>query len=193
MGVSSTFAVSKVLGREIFGSLGANFFKDRAVQVDFKKRVIRFIDQSSSELSSDKKYGDLRGNGILLPMIENEEPLREHFTRPIVGNVTFNGKLARLLLDTGTATVIALSSSAAKKLGYTVPSEKSPPRSDIVELLSFGGYELKSVPVVIYAKGTSIDQTLGEYGAVAGSLFLQNFVVTFNFRSKVVILEHVQN
>jgi hypothetical protein len=191
MGVGSTSAVSKVLGREIFGTLGANFFKDRVVQVDFKTKVLRFIDQSSAELSSDKNEGAISVGRITLRMIENEEPLREHFTRPVVENVTFNGKISKLLLDTGTVTVIALSSSAAKKLGYTVPGEKSAPRSDRVESLTFGAYELKSVPVVIYAKGTSIDQSLGEYGAVAGSLFLQNFIVTFNFRSKVVILEHV--
>lgn len=43
MGVGSTSAVSKVLGREIFGSLGANVFKDRVVQVDFRKKVLRFF------------------------------------------------------------------------------------------------------------------------------------------------------
>jgi hypothetical protein len=191
MGVSSTLAVSKVLGREIFGSLGANFFKDRVVQVDFKKRVLRFIDQSSSELSFDKKEGAISGGRIMLRMIENEEPLRVHLIRPIVENVTFNGKIAKLLLDTGTVTVIALSSSAAKKLGCIVPSEKGSPRSDRVESLRLGAYELKNVPVVIYAKGTSVDQSLGEYGAVAGSLFLQNFIVTLNFRTKVVVLEHL--
>ena len=191
MGVSSTSAVSKLLGREIFGTLGANFFKDRVVQVDFKKKVLRFIDQSAGEPSSDKNDGAGGGGRLMLRMIDNDEPLREHPTRPVVENVTFNGKISKLLLDTGTVTIIALSSSAAKKLGYTIPTEKSSPRSDRVESLSFGAYELKNVPVVIYAKGASIDQNLVEYGAVAGSLFLQNFIVTFNFRSKVIVLEHV--
>jgi hypothetical protein len=68
---------------------------------------------------------------------------------------------------------------------------KNRKNSDTVESRRFGPYELKSVPIVIYSKGTSVDQSLGEYGAVAGSLFLQNFIVTFNFRSKVVVLEHV--
>jgi hypothetical protein len=191
MGVGSTSALSKALGREIFGTLGANFFKDRVVQVDFKKKVLRFIDQSDAELLRDKNEPDIGGGRIMLRMIDNEEPLREHPTRPVVENVTFNGKISKLLLDTGTVTVIALSSSTAKKLGYTVPSDKSSPRADRIESLGFGSYELKSLPVVIYAKGTSIDQSLGEYGAVAGSLFLQNFIVTFNFRSKVVVLAHV--
>src|SRR5258708_21733052 len=160
MGVGSTSAVSKLLGREIFGSLGANFFKDRVIQVDFKKKVLRFTDQSSSELTSDKKEGAVSVGRIILRMIEDEEPLREHLTRPFV-EVAFNGKICKLLLDTGTVTVIALSSSAAKKSGYPVPSEKSSPRSDRVESVSFGVYELKSVPVAIYAKGTSVDQSLG--------------------------------
>jgi hypothetical protein len=47
------------------------------------------------------------------------------------------------------------------------------------------------VPVIIAAKGTNLDHSLGETGAVIGSVFLQNFVVTFDYRGKVVMLKRV--
>jgi predicted aspartyl protease len=191
MGLVSTSAISKLVGREIFGTLGANFFKDRVVQFDFRKKVLRFIDPSSSDVLDTQKVGTVVGGRILLRMIPQEDPIREKSCLPILENVIFNGKESKLLLDTGTVAVVALSSSAAKKLGFTVPPEKSAPRADRIESLSFGAYELKSVPVMIYGKGTGMDQSLGEYGTIAGSLFLQNFIVTFNFRSKTVTLEHV--
>lgn len=191
MGVVSTSAISKLIGREIFGTLGANFFKDRVVQVDFRKKVLRFLDQSSTEVLDAQKDNTIVGRRIVLRMIPQEDPIREKISLPILENVVFNGKASKLLLDTGIVTVVALSSSSAKKLGFIVPAEKSAPRADRIESLSFGAYELKGVPVMIYGKGTGMDQNLGEYGTVAGSLFLQNFIVTFNFHSKTVVLEHL--
>ena len=46
-----------------------------------------------------------------------------------------------------------------------------------------------AVPISIYAKGTSADKKLSQHGAVAGSAFLQNFVVTFDYKKSVVVLE----
>jgi len=190
MGLGSTLQLSKAAGREIFAILGADFLKGRVVQVDFKNRVIRFFDHSLSELSRDKDEAALLTRRIILPMNESDDPLHLNLPTPAVVNATFNGKTARMLLNTGMITVVALSSSAAKKLGFTIPTEKSSPGSVRIASLRLGTYELNDVPVVVAAKGTSIDQTLEQYGgAAAGSLFLQNFIVTFDFRSKVVILE----
>jgi hypothetical protein len=191
MGVGSTVQLSKITGREIFAILGADFLKGRVVQVDFKNRVLRFLDHSPTELSGDKDEAAPPTRRIMLPMEESDDPLKLNLPSPVVVKAAFNGKTVKTLLNTGMVAVIALSSSAAKKLGFTVPTEKSSPGSDKIATLRLGTYELKDVPVVVGAKGTTIDQTLGQYGAAAGSLFLQNFIITFDFRSKVVILEHV--
>ncbi len=190
MRLSSTSELSKAVGREIFGVLGADFFKGRVVQFDFKKRMIRFPDQSSADVPQGNKSDAGAGGIVMLRMVESNDLLKQNLVMPVVKNVTFNGKEVKVLLDTGMVTVLALSSSVGKKLGFTIPPEKTAPRADKVALLRLGDYELTDVPVMLSAKGTSIDQSLGEYGAVAGSLFLQNFIVTFNFRSKVVFLEH---
>jgi hypothetical protein len=91
-------------------------------------------------------------------------------------------------MDTGVATTVALSSSTAKKVSLTVPDENGSPREDKATL-RFESNELADVPIWIYAKGTSADKKLSQHGAVAGSAFLQNFVVTFDYKKSVVVLE----
>ena len=40
-------------------------------------------------------------------------------------------------------------------------------------------------------KGSEFDRDMKEFGAVVGTILLQNFVTTFDYRKLVVILEHV--
>jgi hypothetical protein len=180
--------VSKAVGREIFGVLGADFFKGRVVEFDFRKKVLRFPSQSAVDKLKDKSKGSNTNEFVLLRMVENDDPYR-NVTVPVVEGVSFDGKKASVLLDTGAVMVIGLSSSAAKKLGFTVPTEKSAARTDKVGSLYLAGYELTDVPIVISAKGTELERELNEHGIVLGIAILKNFVVTFDFRSKVVILE----
>jgi hypothetical protein len=96
-----------------------------------------------------------------------------------------------MLMNTGMVTVVALSSSSARKLGLQVPPEKGAPRRDKIRSLLLSDYEMNDVPVLVYPKDAIVDQTLSEYGAVMGSAFLQNFTVTFDFRKNIVTLEHI--
>jgi len=50
---------------------------------------------------------------------------------------------------------------------------------------------MTDVPASVYAKGTSADQSLSKYGVVAGSLFLQQFVATFDYKKGIVVLEGI--
>lgn len=182
--------LSNSVGREIFGILGADFFKGRIVQFDFKKRVIRFLAQSLSKQENSKVGAN--GTGIImLPMVESDDPLKWNVTLPVVEKVTLDGKKIRMLLDTGLVTVVALSSSSARKLGLQVPPEKGAPRRDKIRSLLLSEYEMNDVPVFLYAKDAIVGQSLSEHGAVLGSVFLQNFTVTFDFSKKIVTLQHM--
>lgn len=99
------------------------------------------------------------------------------------------GKKVRVLFDTGMVTAVALSSAVAKKLGLTLPAEKSAARVDEIGSVRLGTYEISNVTVIISAKGTALEQHLSEYGAAVGSSFLQKFIVTFDFRAKAIVLE----
>lgn len=184
--------IGQATGREIFGALGADFFEGQIVQFDFKNKVLRFLDKAPAAPRKDKDAGPNTGSSIILRMAaKTDSPFKRTFQLPVVGDVTFNGKEAKLLLDTGRATSVAFSTSAAKKAGFTLPEEKGQPRADKVSSLRLDTYEMADVPVMLYAKGTSAEQSLSRYGVVAGTLFLQNFIATFDFRNKVVILERI--
>lgn len=189
MHLGSTAQSSKATGRQIFGVLGSDFFKGRAVQFDFTKKVMRFLDKATAEALRAKAAG--AADAAVLPMVMLSESYKQHLTVPLVEKVTVNGKPAKMLLDTGMVTVVALSSSAAKRLGFAAPPEKGAARADTIASLRVGGYETSGVPVTVFGKGAAAEERLGESGAAAGSVFLQNFVATFDFRGKVVVLEHL--
>lgn len=187
----STSVLSKSLGREIFGILGADFFRGLVAQFDFKKKVVRFLDESLAGVMNDKKGNGDDHRRITLPMVESSDFLKRDQRMPFVENVSLNGKKVNVLLDTGMVTVMALSSSTGKKLNLAIPPEKGAPRTDKIDSVRLGDHEIKNVPAMLYAKNTDVDQMLSDYGVVFGSVFLHNFVVTFDFRKNVVLLEHV--
>lgn len=187
MRLGLTAELSRVLGREIFGILGFDFFKGRTVQLDFPNRMLRFLDKAAAETLRAKGGGAT----AVLRMTEKEDLFGRMLTLPLVEKVMFNDKPAKVLLETGVATAVALNATAAKRLGFEAPPERGASRTDSVRSLRFGAVELSDVPVAVYAKGSPADARLGDGGALAGSGLLQNFVATFDYRGKVVILEHV--
>jgi hypothetical protein len=189
MRFGSLSEVSKLVGREIFGTLGADFFKDQAVQFDFKNKMLRFFEKVPPELIDTKNPNFDAGKTTVLRMAPKpSNPFQATILVPVVKDVLINGQKANLLIDTGVATSVALSSSTAKKVALAVPDENGPPREDKATL-RFDSSELTDVPISIFAKGTSADQKLSQHGAVAGSAFLQNFVVTFDYKKSVIVLE----
>ncbi|HJP90595.1 MAG TPA: retropepsin-like aspartic protease [Pyrinomonadaceae bacterium] len=181
--------VSNAVGQEIFATLGADFFRDQAVQFDFKNKVIRFFDKTPPELVDNKNPSFNAAKTTVLQMAPKpSNPFQATILVPVVKDVLLNGQKVNLLMDTGVATSIALSSSTAKKVALALPDENGPPREGKVTL-RLESYELTDLPIWIFAKGTSADQKLSQYGAVAGSAFLQNFVVTFDYKKSVVVLE----
>ncbi len=190
MRLVSLSEISKAVGREIFGVIGADFFKGRVVQFDFNKKVLRFLSQSASDASKNKKAGTDKNGPIVLRMTGDTDQY-ENITVPVVEDVSFDGKRVKVLLDTGALMAVGISSSSAKKLGFTSPPEKSAPGSGKIGSVHLAAYELTDVPVVISSKGTTLDQELSGHGIVLGIAILKNFVVTFDFRSKIVVIEFI--
>jgi hypothetical protein len=188
-GSSGPMMVSEKLGREIFGVFGIDFFKGRVVQFDFKKSVVRFLPEALPELLQNEKDGAAPGRAVLR-MGSYTDNNGKDWTRPIVENVTFDGKKIKTLLDTGTLTVLSLSSSASKQLGLSLPPENGAPRVDKVSSLRLADMELNNVPVTLHAKGSDFDRNARGFGAIGGVALLQNFITTFDFRHGFVILEH---
>jgi hypothetical protein len=190
MRFGSVAQLSQMAGKEIFGALGADFFEGKTLQLDFKNNVLRFLEKIPPALidSKDPNYNPTRAM-ILRMAPKPSDPFKKTYQVSLVKDVQVNGQKTNVLFDTGVATVLALSSSIGKKIGLEVPLENASPRQDKVTL-RFESNEFPDVPVMIYAKGTSGDQHLSRFGgAVAGALFLQKFVATFDYRKGIVVLE----
>ena len=186
----SVAELSRMAGKEIFAALGADFFEGQTVQLDFKNNVVRFLPQAPPELVDSKHPNFNAARATVLRMApKGDEFVRKTYMVSLVKDVQMNGQKTNLLLDTGIATLLALSSSTGKKIGLTVPAENEAPREDKVTL-RFDANEFPDVPATIYPKGTPADQNLSKSGgAVAGSLFLQRFVATFDYKKGLVVLE----
>ncbi len=181
MRLGSLQNIEKRIGRQVFGMLGADFFKGRVAQFDFDRKLVKFLPKLGTDSATSSK------DRIILRMGFYDE----YTTLPIAEEVTFDGKRIKTVLDTGTAQVVSLSPAATKQLGQTLPQEKSAPRAGKVTTLHLGDYELTEVPVLFYGKGMGFDRDSKEFGAIAGTGLLQNFITTFDFRNKVIIMEHL--
>ena len=192
MRLGSMGQFSQAAGREIFAALGADFFEGQTVQFDFKNKVLRFLEKPAADALKDKTAGSGAANKILLQMAEKESnPFVKTFRLPLVNDVMFDGQKTKLLLDTGRATHLAFSSSVTRKVGLMPPVENGPPREDRIKSLRLGDSELTDLPVVLFAKGTPPEKSISKYGVIAGSIFLQNFVATFDFRGGLIVLERL--
>jgi len=178
-GAQALANVGERVGREIFAVLGADFFKGRVVQFDFRKKVVRFLPQSP-DASKDGNAGR-----AVMPFRYSAEVL----TMPVVEDVTFNGKKVKTLFDTGALTVVSLTPSAAKQVGLEALVRKGGQGAANVGTLRLGEMEFNDVPAALLPKSSNPDQDSHGVGAVAGVVFLQNFVATFDFHDKLVILE----
>jgi hypothetical protein len=181
-GAQAASEISQRIGREIFAILGADFFKGRVVQFDFRKKVVRFLSHAPTAAPQTGGSTDL----ATLTMRPSSEPVR----LPVVEDVLFNGKKIKTLFDTSALTVVSLTPSAAKQVGLTPPPDKDPPRTDKVSL-RLGGIEFTDLPVTLHAKGSVFDSDSSGYGGVVGIALLQNFVITFDFGGGTLILERI--
>ena len=189
MRLGSMSELSKLVGKEIFGTLGADFFEGQVVQFDFKNNVVRFLDKTPDDLTDPKSPGSAAGKSTVLKMAPKaSNPFQRTFQVPLVGEVLMNGEKINLLVDTGIASTIAISSSTAKKVRLQVPADNGPAREEKVTL-KLKSQDINDVSAWIYPKGTSGEQKISKYGAIAGSLFLQDFIALFDYRKGLVVLE----
>ena len=180
MVLGSTREVQKRVGREIFGVFGADFFKGRVVQFDFKNKLVRFLKKSPIENIHNAAANP---NRMILPFVYN----RHNISFP-VAEAMFAGKKMETLFDTGTVAVVSLAASAAKDLKLPA-AEKNQTASGQVGVMKVDNFEVKDVPVLINPSGSSFDSDEYDFRATAGVGFLQNFLSTFDFSKRVLILE----
>jgi len=180
---------SQVLGKPLHGALGYGVLKNRIVQFDYPKRVIRFYS------SSPYPNGDSTPNNrVVLSFRLGDDS-------PIIDDVYVNGKKIRAVIDTGGGgTYFALMPEAISSLGLEQAMSQAEPdsrgvgvnglitsRKGKINTLRVGAINIDSPTIVFYPKGVGKDKR--KYSVAIGNAFLQDFVVTFDYMNKTVVLE----
>jgi hypothetical protein len=185
MKLSSLETIKKKVGRDIFGVLGADFFKGKSIKIDFKNYVLRYTNPSDSKDaktdSSLKKF--VYKMDYTKPNIFNSET-----TLPVSNEIIINDKKIKSLFDTGLAFPISLLPTGIKDLSLENP-EKETVKATQLKSLKFFDYEMSNIPSILVGKKSIFDRNTNDYGSIIGIGVLQNFVITFDYKNKILILE----
>jgi predicted aspartyl protease len=182
---------SQVLGKTLHGVLGYSVLKNRIVQFDYPKRVIRFYSSSPYPKSDPNSNNDRR---VVLPFRLGDDS-------PIIDDVYVNGKKIKAVIDTGGGgTYFALMPETISSLGLEQEMSQAAPdsrgvgvngvitsRKGKIKTLRVGSINIDSPTIIFYPKGVGKDNR--KFGGAIGNAFLQDFVVTFDYLNKTVVLE----
>lgn len=177
--------VGERLGKPLAGVLGHSLLNGRIVQIDYPKHVVRFYSQSPFSKQ---------------PNTSKRTVLRFRYDdNVLIDDVFVNGKKMVGNLDTGSNGSFNLTPAAISYLGleeevsrarvstsvgYNNVSEN---REGKVTNITIGGISVDGPSVIFFAKGAGRDKE--PWGLNIGNVFLKDFVVTIDYRSKLVTLE----
>jgi predicted aspartyl protease len=175
--------ISQALHTTLDGILGYNFLHGRVVQIDFPKRILRFYSKATALAPSQQQDGERR---VVLRFKQPEYG-------PVIDEVYINGRRIRTAIDTGSADVFKITPEAVKNFGL----EEEANAGELVQGMGYnGGTQNRRGKVKSLRIGTiSLDEptiTFFARGPLPGAIgngFLQDYVVTFDYRSKMVIFE----
>ena len=176
-------AMSQALGRNIDFVLGADYFEGRIVQFDFKSRVMRFLDKPTVDYkmaSSSSASGPIRLIFKMTGHIQNI--FGTMITLPVADEVTLNGNKVPSLLNTGVVMPVTVGPYVSKRL---MTGKESSGRTTISKV-ALGDYEMTDVPAMLSEIKDDNDKL---YSAVIGLGVLQNFIITFDWKNKWIVLE----
>jgi predicted aspartyl protease len=183
--------ISEKLGKPIQGVLGYSFLKDRIIQIDYPNAKIRFF--------SESPYPRIALGPNTVNMIAF--PLRREDGLVIIDPVFINNEKFRATLDTGSSSSFSLTPEAVALLGLDDQAQDGKTgssvgyngeyadRSGVLKSVRLGRLALESVPATFWLPNTGHDKKA--YQVNIGNAFFQDFILTFDFHGKVVVIERV--
>ena len=183
--------ISERMGKPIQGVLGYSFLKDRIIQIDYPNSKIRFF--------SESPYPRI----ALAPNTVNTIafPLRREDGVVLIDSVFINNEKFRATLDTGSSSSFSLTPEAVAVLGLDDQAQDGKAgssigyngeyadKSGILKSVRLGRLALESVPATFWLPNTGHDKK--SYQVNIGNAFFQDFMLTFDFRGKMVVIERV--
>jgi len=179
--------LSARLGTEIHGVIGHDFLSGRVLQIDYPNRTVRLEEGSPTPADGSRAVATL-------PFHYNAE----HSCLVIEG-ILVNGKKVTATLDTGSDGTFKLTPAAVEFLGLSEAARTGRHEESIgyngaaqntlgrLDDIVIGTLRVPSPDVVFFGKGTGRDHK--PWGLNIGNAFLRAYVVTVDYRRKLVVLE----
>jgi len=184
--------LSAKLGKPIQGVLGYSFLKDRIIQIDYPETKIRFYNETPfpgiqtapntvNTIAMAFRYDD---GGVL------------------VDSVFINGQKLKATLDTGSSGTFSLTPEGVATLGLEEVArngegEKSvgyngeyESKSGVLKSVRLGRLSIEGAPATFWPAGTGHDNK--KFQVNIGNGFFKDFIMTFDFRGKMVVFEKVE-
>jgi hypothetical protein len=187
--------MSREMGRPLGGVLGYGFLSSRIVQIDYFRRRVRFCDRSPFAPSPRPPDTSRR---VVFPM-----QFRAGLILPVLEDCLVNGERIPVTLDTGSSLGLILFPAAIARLGLEKLAREGIPltaagyrgtarlakgwvRSVVLKTIDLGAIE------VAYVNDENhVGAALERRGGNLGNAVLQDFVLTLDYRNRVVVLESV--
>ena len=192
--VAATIDLTKIgerIGKPVQGVLGFSFLKDRIVQIDYEHLKLRFF------AVSPYPRIDMTPNTVNTIALS----FRREDGDVIVDSVFINNEKMRATLDTGSSGTFTLTPEAiailnladqaqdgkgGQSIGYNGTYEN---KSGVLKSVRLGRYSAESVPADFWLPNTGHDKK--KYQVNIGNGFFQDFMMTFDFKNKIVVFERV--
>lgn len=183
--------LSAKLGKPIQGVLGFSFLKDRIIQIDYPETKIRFYNETPFPAIQTAPN---TVNTIAMAFRYDEGVL--------IDSVYINGQKLKATLDTGSSGTFSLTPEAVatleleeqaqsgeggKSVGYNGEYES---KSGLLKSVRIGRLSIESAPATFWLPGTGHDKK--KYQVTIGNGFFKDFIMTFDFRGKLVVFEKVE-
>jgi predicted aspartyl protease len=180
------------LGRPLQGVLGYSFLKDRIVQIDYPASKIRFY--------AETPYPGIQNSANTV----NKIAMAFRYDGGVViDSVFINGQKVKATLDTGSSETFALTPEAvaiiglddeaqdgpaAKSVGYNGEFES---KSGVLKSVRIGRLSIESAPAAFWPPGSGHDKK--NYQVNIGNGFFKDYLMTFDFRRKMVVFEQADD
>ena len=191
---AATIDMSKIsarIERPIAGVLGFSFLKDRIIQIDYGNLKLRFFPVSP--------YPRIQ----MAPNTVNTIAMtfRREDGDVIVDSVFVNNEKMRATLDTGSSGSFSLTPEAVALLGLEDDAAEGQTESSvgyngqydrkngILKSIRMGRYSAEGVQASFFPPKTGHDNRPWQVNI--GNAFFQDFVMTFDFKDKIVVFERV--
>ena len=179
------------IGKPIVGVLGYSFLKDRIIQIDYPNSKIRFFGESPYPRI------ELAPNTVNTIAV----PFRHENGEVIIDSIFINNEKMRATLDTGSSSSFSLTPEAVAILGLDDQATEGKTgnavgyngeyanKAGLLKSVRLGRFSAESVPATFWLPNTGHDKKTFQVNI--GNAFFQDFILTFDFRGKIVIFERI--